>query len=152
MQSRQFIGDHGRGRRAGIRHLAKETRQNMSATPFGPSRPTDFLANERTFLAYVRTSLSVMAFGFVISRFGLFLRVLGGPSPDVPQTNASEHLGLAFAIFGCALAIFGVWRFYSTTRDLSKDRFHPSAASNMIVGIATSLLGIAVVLSLLRLL
>ncbi len=117
--------------------------------PFGPSRPTDFLANERTFLAYVRTSLSVMAFGFVISRFGLFLRVLPGAA-TVSSPLGSERLGLAFAVFGCLLAIFGVWRFYSTTRDLTKDQFRPSAASNLIVGVATSLLGIAVVLSLLK--
>ncbi len=62
----------------------------------------------------------------------------------------SERLGLAFAVFGCLLAIFGVWRFYSTTRDLTKDQFHSSSASNVFIGVATSLLGIAVVLSLLR--
>jgi putative membrane protein len=125
----------------------------MSAPPFGPAKPTDFLANERTFLAYVRTSLSVMAFGFVISRFGLFLRLI----PSAASINGlaafnSEHLGLAFAIFGCALAIFGSWRFYGTSRDLRNEKFHTAATANVVVGVATSLLGVAVVLSLLRVL
>jgi putative membrane protein len=125
----------------------------MSTPPFGPARPTDFMANERTFLAYVRTSLSVMAFGFVISRFGLFLRLLpsGAASSGLSAFN-SEHLGLAFAIFGCALAIFGSWRFYATARDLKRERFDTAALGNVVVGIATSLLGVAVILSLLRVL
>jgi uncharacterized membrane protein YidH (DUF202 family) len=42
--------------------------------------PTDYLANERTFLAWIRTAVTIMAFGFVVARFGLLLRELaGGP-------------------------------------------------------------------------
>lgn len=94
-----------------------------------------------------------MAFGFVISKFALFLRLLpGADAARLPATSTSEWLGLAFAAFGCLLAIFGLWRFAATARDLSCDRFRPSASGNFIVGLATVLLGIAVVASLLRLL
>jgi putative membrane protein len=126
----------------------------MSAPNFGPARPTDFLANERTFLAYVRTSLSVMAFGFVISRFGLFLRLFPASAGFIRTTSPlnSEHLGLAFAIFGCLLAIFGLWRYLSTTQDLLGERFQTARTGNVVVGLATSILGVAVVLSLLQLL
>lgn len=123
----------------------------MTIEPFGPPRPTDYLANERTFLAYIRTSLSVMAFGFVISRFGLLLRILPG-GENVPSTGASEWLGIAFAVFGCLLAGLGVWRFLTTNRDLAASQFKASATTNTVVGWATVLLGIAVVVSLVRLL
>lgn len=94
-----------------------------------------------------------MAFGFVISRFGLFLRVFP-MSVGLKTTSPlnSEHLGLAFAIFGCLLAIFGLWRYLATTRELMGDRFQTARTGNVVVGLATSILGIAVVLSLLQLL
>ena len=41
-----------------------------------PSGPSDYLAAERTFLAWIRTGLALMGFGFVVARFGLFLRAL----------------------------------------------------------------------------
>lgn len=95
-----------------------------------------------------------MAFGFVISRFGLFLRAFPNAGAAVNPTSVlnSEHLGLAFAIFGCLLAVFGLWRYLATTRDLLGDRFQTTRAGNIVVGVATSILGLAVVLSLLQLL
>ncbi len=124
----------------------------MGVPSFGPVRPTDYLANERTFLAYVRTALSVMAFGFVISRFGLFLRVLSsGREVASAPIVGSEWLGLAFGLFGCLLAVIGVIRFVATSRDLARNEFHSSARINTIVGWATVVLGLVVVLSLLRL-
>ena len=42
------------------------------------SGPSDYLAAERTFLAWIRTGLALMGFGFVVARFGLFLQALQG--------------------------------------------------------------------------
>ena len=62
------------------------------------------LASERTLLAWLRTGLALMGFGFVVARFGLFLR---GPGPGiVPVTNgvgASLVLGVALVVFGIAV-------------------------------------------------
>src|SRR5215472_5045426 len=118
----------------------------------GDIRPTDHLANERTFLAYIRTSLSVMAFGFVIARFGLFLRLLPNATRvGMPHEGASEMLGLAFAIFGSALGLFGTWRYWAEARMLAKGRYVSSSTGPLVVGIATVLLGLIVVASLFRL-
>lgn len=117
----------------------------------GPARPTDYLANERTFLAYIRTSLAVMAFGFVIARFTIFLRAIpAAQGVRLPPAGTSEGLGLAFAIFGCLLAVLGVWRFLTANRDLDRDQFKARPLGDVIVGVATVLMGVAVVLSLIR--
>ena len=51
-------------------------------------RYSDHAANERTFLAWVRTAIAVMAFGFVIERFDLFLQVI---APQMAQRQLSPH-------------------------------------------------------------
>lgn len=115
-------------------------------------RPTDHLANERTFLAYIRTSLSVMAFGFVIARFGLYVRLLpGAQHGKLPPGVASDVLGIAFAVFGLLLGAFGTWRYWVAARALSRDEYMPATVSPIAVGIGTLLLGLAVVASLFRL-
>ena len=115
-------------------------------------RPTDSLANERTFLAYVRTSLSLMAFGFVIARFGLYLRLL----PNTEHSKfapgmASDTLGIIFAAFGCALGALGTWRYWVAAKALERGEYRPTSASPIAVGIATIVLGLAVIASLFRL-
>ena len=52
----------------------------MTAVPLSPSPiddPRIYLAAERTFLAWIRTSVSLMGFGFLIARFALFIREYG---------------------------------------------------------------------------
>ena len=63
----------------------------------------DYLAAERTFLAWIRTGLALMGFGFVVARFGLFLQQLQGIQHD----PAAQSHGLSLW-FGCALIAAGV--------------------------------------------
>jgi uncharacterized protein (DUF302 family)/uncharacterized membrane protein YidH (DUF202 family) len=65
--------------------------------------PTDYLAAERTFLAWIRTGLALMGFGFVVARFGLFLRTIQIGLPSLP----AQSYGLSFW-FGTALIVLGV--------------------------------------------
>jgi putative membrane protein len=75
-------------------------------------RATDALANERTFLAYVRTALAFIAFGFVIARFSLFLREFGlvTHAPQAPSVS-STLFGMATALAGIATGAFGAYRY-----------------------------------------
>ncbi|HEX4012697.1 MAG TPA: DUF202 domain-containing protein [Candidatus Cybelea sp.] len=86
-------------------------------------RATDVLANERTYLAYVRTALAFIAFGFVIARFSLFARefdvLVAGSSGS---TGISTRFGTTMAVFGILMAIFGAWRYAVTDRGLRVGR------------------------------
>ena len=71
--------------------------------PIDQSDPRVFFAAERTLLAWLRTGLTIVALGFVVSRFGLFVRLLALQAPgNSPTTHSpwSAGLGVAFVIVG----------------------------------------------------
>ncbi len=72
--------------------------------------PRVYLAAERTLLAWVRTGLAMMGFGFVVARFGLFLRMLSarGEAADPEVATLPVHTGGASQWFGTALILSGV--------------------------------------------
>ena len=85
-------------------------------------RYTDHAANERTFLAWMRTAIAIMAFGFLVEKFDLFIRIetarragqdAAGP---VPAGSASSLAGLGIIVFGAALILLSAWRFHDTGR------------------------------------
>ena len=71
--------------------------------------PRVFFAAERTLLAWNRTALSLMAFGFVIERFGLFVRLLLIPSETPVLTGrVSLWIGVIFILMGSAVSVISV--------------------------------------------
>lgn len=68
--------------------------------------PRVYFAAQRTFLAWIRTGLALMGFGFVVARFGLFLRELALRNSGPPQ--ASTHTSSSSLWLGTALVIVGV--------------------------------------------
>jgi putative membrane protein len=72
-----------------------------------PSDPRVYFAAERTMLAWLRTGITIMAFGFVIARFGLFLRVLQAQGANVTSHGISPYLGSALVALGVAATAGG---------------------------------------------
>lgn len=80
--------------------------------------PRVFFAAERTLLAWNRTSLSLMAFGFVIERFGLFVSILM-PQHSVPlQRGISFWTGIAFVLLGVFVAFSSTLQYRKVLRTL----------------------------------
>jgi putative membrane protein len=75
----------------------------------------DHSANERTFLAWVRTAIAVMAFGFIVEKFDLFLEVaapsLGGRPLSLPGHRFGNIAGLALIALGIAMVAVAAARF-----------------------------------------
>ncbi len=84
-------------------------------------RGSDVLANERTFLAYVRTALAMIGFGFVIARFGLFVEEIAAVAHlRVTAPHLSTSFGIVMALFGVTVAGIGVVRYVATADALRR--------------------------------
>lgn len=105
----------------------------MSTTPNENSRkiagPADFLANERTFLSWIRTSIALMGFGFVIVKFALFIRQISFVLENkvaVPSTGNSALIGITMVAFGAILSIIAYVRYRSIDKQLKNNDYQPS--------------------------
>ena len=82
-------------------------------------RYSDHAANERTFLAWVRTAIAIMAFGFLVQKFDLFLRIagrsLGVSSLRVGSQVVGTTAGLLLIVLGGVMMAFAAIRFRKTT-------------------------------------
>jgi putative membrane protein len=70
--------------------------------------PRVLFAAERTLMAWNRTSISLMAFGFVIERFGLFLALIGRKEITIFQRHISFFVGFSFILLASFLAFYSI--------------------------------------------
>ncbi len=104
---------------------------------------TDHLANQRTFLAWIRTGLATITFGFVVERFGLLLRELGikiGLTEVLP-IHYSSFFGVSLTILGVIMMIVALVEFLQIRRSIDSESFHPPAAFSIILTILAALIG-----------
>jgi putative membrane protein len=80
--------------------------------------PRVLFAAERTLLAWNRTSISLMAFGFLIERFGLFLEIVGREEIKVFQRHISFIVGLAFILLASYIAFASIQQHHRVLRTL----------------------------------
>ena len=85
------------------------------------SDPRVYFAAERTLLAWVRTGITVIALGFVVERFGLFLRIVNNNVPlSSSQRAFSLWVGVILLLIGAAAAVFSALQFRTVVRGLGE--------------------------------
>ena len=80
--------------------------------------PRVLFAAERTLLAWQRTAIALMGFGFVVERFGLFLHMMTGQPLTAVQRGFSLWLGIALIVLGAASALVSAIQFRRVVRML----------------------------------
>lgn len=91
-------------------------------------RYTDHSANERTYLAWIRTSIAIMAFGFLIEKFDLFIVYLGkslGDKVNFQSSESAEIVGIGLFLVGVLIVITSTVRFFTYKKSIESDETIP---------------------------
>ena len=116
------------------------------------NRARDHLANERTFLAWIRTSIAMLSLGFVIAKFDFWLRELSrnlAPNTHLPHLGASMPMGIAMAAVGGLLGVFAAWRYYLVSGAIARGESISDRGMVLWVTTLVVLLSVAMILYLL---
>ena len=113
---------------------------------------SDHAANERTFLAWVRTGIAIIAFGFVVEKFNLFVRTIAEANASDSANRLrlerfsgsfSHYDGFALILIGMALIVLSFVRFVRTSRMIDDQQSH-SAGGIKVEFVLAMVLGLVV--------
>ena len=98
--------------------------------------PADHLANERTFLAWIRTSIALMGFGFVIVKFALFIKqislVLGSKASSAWQ-RVFSYRWRYYGCLGAVIALLAFVRYSTIEKQLNNNGYAPSKLLSILL-------------------
>ena len=110
----------------------KKGRQN-------PSRVRDHLANERTYLAWMRSAIALMGFGVVIVRLRQF------HIPQIHRPGTGWRLGLLFSMVGLMTVFLSTLYYFLIRYDIDEETYEPSTRRVILFSVTITLLGAAVI-------
>ncbi len=121
----------------------------MNEPPASPPDPRIYMAAERTFLAWLRTGIAFMGFGFVVARFGLFLREIAHSNHViVPQHDSGLSLpvGISLIVAGILVNLLAALRHRRYIKALDRGEFRQAYGSAFTFGVAgfLAVIGLAV--------
>lgn len=97
----------------------------------------EHLANERTFLSWIRTGVAILAFGFVVEKFSIYIRFLAASSGmDLPARGMSSSLfGLLYILIAATVVILATVRFKLTQRQIAEGTYRASITLDITVAV-----------------
>jgi putative membrane protein len=113
------------------------------------------MANERTFLAWIRTSIGIMAFGFVVEKFALFLKQMslimekstfGKALP--PSHGYSSIVGIFLVGFGTLMCLLAYVRYKKVERQIDEETYQPSSLLDLLLLLSVLTVGTFLVIYL----
>jgi len=117
------------------------------------------MANERTFLAWIRTSIGIMAFGFVVEKFALFVRQIsyflgkaGLPESHIlpPPRGYSSVFGIFLVGLGAMMGVLSFVRYKKIEKQIDEDTYQPSLILDILLTISILAIGIFLVIYLIH--
>jgi putative membrane protein len=111
----------------------------------------DYLAEERTFLAWIRTGIALMGFGFLVAHFGIFADEPTRSAYGLEPHQLSLWFGAALIAIGVTVNLFSARRYMRLVGELNRGQFvhHSLSKQGVVVALFLALLGIALAVYLL---
>lgn len=111
------------------------------------------MANERTFLAWIRTSIAIMAFGFVVEKFALFVKQISyflRKETVLPSRGYSSIFGIFLVALGALMGILAFIRYKKVERQIDEDAYQPSLILDILLAISILAIGIFLIIYLIH--
>jgi putative membrane protein len=115
------------------------------APPDHDGHVREHLANERTLLSWIRLGLSSATFGFVVARFGLYLRELAAHEVRPAPGHGAEIIGVGLVLLGMLSVAAGTLRYFRTEREIAGRSYAPQYGLIKLVVAVSLLVGLALV-------
>ncbi len=107
--------------------------------------PTDSLANERTFLAWIRTGIAIMAFGFVAVKFSLFVNqiaLLAEGKIILPDAGYSYKAGIALVVIAILMSVLAFMRYRQVENQLFEGKYASGIVLTFLLTICIVFVGV----------
>ena len=115
-------------------------------------RLQQYLANQRTFLSWVRTSIALIGLGFAIERFSIFLqqfRLIADPDATGNAASATAHeysalIGIGMIVIGTGLIIYALKNYLDSNKTIASGRYMPK--NTIVYTASATIMGLGIIM------
>jgi|SRR5579864_9329032 len=132
--------------------MAKAQKESPQASISEDKQATEYLANERTFLAWVRTSIAVISLGFVVTKFSVWLRQLAlrlDLNARSERTGASLPIGITLMALGGVLVLLAARRYWVVNQSIVRGKVSADHGLVILVTMMVAMLALAMIIYML---